>query len=99
MRNMKKKVVRVTRKVKPQCFPKDKIARMWAKGLTISAIAKAIGRVDENNPSDPFHSLRNCLHRMHRGYTDHTGRVVRLPYRVSARQVRACKRAGHRAWE
>ena len=85
-------------KIKRQNFPTDKIARMWEKGMTIAAIARLIGRIDKNNPGDPFHSLRNCLYRMHKGYTDHTGRIVRLPHRVSAKRVRACKQAGLRAW-
>lgn len=79
-------------------FPYEKVAKMWAQNKPISVIAHAIGRVDKNNPKDPFHSLRNFLHRMHKGYTDRTGRIVRLPHRVSAKRVRACKRAGLRAW-
>ncbi|HWR16050.1 MAG TPA: hypothetical protein VN577_14580 [Terriglobales bacterium] len=79
-------------------FPYHKVAKMWAQNKPISVIARAIGRVDKNNPKDPYHSLRNFLYRMHKGYTDHTGRVVRLPHRVSAKRVRACKQAGLRAW-
>jgi hypothetical protein len=98
MKNMKKKVATRNLKTKRQHFPKDKIARMWAKGMTIAAIARSIGRIDKNNPGDPFHSLRNCLYRMHTGYTDRKGRFVRLPHRVSRQRVRACQRAGLRAW-
>ncbi|HWR14905.1 MAG TPA: hypothetical protein VN577_08755 [Terriglobales bacterium] len=98
MRNTKKKGATRNSKIKRQRFPKDKIARMWAKGMTIAAIAHSIGRIDKNNPGDPFHSLRNCLYRMHRGYTDNNGCFVRLPHRVSRQRVRACKQAGLRAW-
>jgi len=79
-------------------FPYARVAKMWEQGRTISQIAHAIKRVDEQNPKDPHHSLRNFLHRMHKGYVDNKGRLVRLPYRVSPKLVRAGKQAGLRAW-
>ena len=79
-------------------FPYGQVAKMWAQNKSIAVIARAIGRVDKNNPNDPYHSLRNFLYRMHKGYTNSAGRVVRLPHRVSAKRVRACKQAGLRAW-
>lgn len=90
-----------TKSAKPKvyrAFPYDRVAKMWAKGKSISAIAKAIGRIDKNNTKDPYHSLRNFLFRMHQGYRNGKGRLTRLPYRVSAKQVRACRKAGLRAW-
>lgn len=83
---------------KRKAFPYHQVAKMWAQNKPISVIARAVGRVDKDNPKDPYHSLRNFLYRMHKGYTDHTGRFVRLPHRVSAKRVRACKQAGLRAW-
>ncbi len=79
-------------------FPYARVAKMWAQNKSISVIARAIGRVDKNNHKDPYHSLRNFLYRMHKGYTNSAGRVVRLPHRVSAKRIRACKQAGLRAW-
>lgn len=78
-------------------FPCVKVAKMWAQGMTIAEIAQGIKRVDENNPKDPYHSLRNLLFRMHRGYVA-DGKIVRLPYRVSKKTVRAARKAGLRAW-
>jgi hypothetical protein len=71
---------------------------MWSRGRTIAEIAHAIKRVDEQNPKDPYHSLRNFLYRMHQGYVDDKGRFVRLPYRVSPKRVLAGSKAGLRAW-
>ena len=89
-----------THKRKYRPFPYVTIARMWSAGKTIAAIARAIGRVDKNNPKDPYHSLRNCLYRMHTfGYRNRTGHLVRLPHRVSAKTVRAARKAGLRAWK
>ncbi len=79
-------------------FPYAWVAKMWEQGRTISQIAHAIKRVDKQNPKDPYHSLRNFLYRMHKGYTAGNGQIVRLPYRVSPKLVRACKQAGLRAW-
>jgi transglutaminase/protease-like cytokinesis protein 3 len=96
---MSKTAQKKSAKRKPYAaFPYAQIAKMWAQNKSISVIAQAIGRVDKNNPKDPYHSLRNCLYRMHKGYRDRTGRIVRLPHRVSAKRVRACKQAGLRAW-
>lgn len=75
-------------------FPYTRVARMWSAGKTIAAIAQAIGRVDKNNPKDPFHTMRNCLYRMHKGYVSTTGRIVKLPHRVSPATVRASRKAG-----
>ena len=71
---------------------------MWSAGKTIAVIARAIGRVDKNNPKDPFHTMRNCLYRMHKGYVNETGRIIKLPHRVSRASVRASRKAGLRAW-
>jgi hypothetical protein len=78
-------------------FPYGRVANMWKKGWTIARIARAIDRVDKDNPKDPYHSLRNFLYRMHKGYVDERGRTVMLPHRVSKATVRAARRAGLRA--
>lgn len=81
-----------------RAFPYDKVAKLWAQKKPIAHIARAIGRVDKENRKDPYHSLRNFLYRMHKGYVNAKGRFTRLPYRVSPKRVRACKQAGLRAW-
>ena len=78
-------------------FPYHRVARMWEQGKTISTIAYAIGCVDQKNPKDRFHSLRNLLYRMHKGYKDKSGRIVKLPHRVSKATLIAARRAGLRA--
>ncbi len=80
-------------------FPYAEVAKMWAEGRTIAEIARATKRVDRADPNgDLYHSLRNFLYRMHtRGYIGADGQIVRLPYRVSKRRVRAGRRAGLRA--
>ena len=85
------------RQYKP--FPYEKVAQMWGVGKSISQIGHAIKRVDKGSPTgDLYHSLRNFLYRMHRGYKNKSGRTVRLPYRVSQRTIRAARKAGLRAW-
>jgi len=81
-------------------FPYVRVAEMWGNGMTIGRIARATNRVDKGNANgDLYHSLRNFLYRMHtRGYRDADGRLVRLPYRVSPKTVRAARKAGLRAW-
>ena len=79
-------------------FPYQRVAKMWRKGMTIAQIARAVDRVDKNNPSDPYHSLRNFLCRMHKGYTNGRGKIVKLPHRVSKDALRAARKAGLRAW-
>lgn len=74
-------------------FPFERIAKMWLRGKTIAAIAKAIGRIDKN-PKDPYHTMRNCLYRMHKGYRNSGGRMVKLPHRVSPATIRASRKAG-----
>src|ERR1700740_3076346 len=66
-----------------RAFPYQRVAKMWKRGTTIAEIARAVNRVDKNNPNDPYHSLRNFLYRMHKGYTNGRGKIVRLPHRVS----------------
>lgn len=77
-----------------QPFPYMRAARLWAQGKTIAVIAKRLGRIDTNNPGDPYHQLRNFLRRMHAGYRDARGRLVRLPYRVSTHTVKLSRKAG-----
>jgi hypothetical protein len=84
------------RKYRP--FPYQRVAKMWKLGMTIAQIARAVNRVDENKPKDPYHSLRNFLYRMHKGYDNGRGRIVKLPHRVSKTTLRRARRAGLRAW-
>ena len=79
-------------------FPYLKVAKMWTLGKKIAQIAHSIDRVDKDNPQDPYHSLRNFLTRMHKGYRNGNGRIVKLPHRVSKSTLRAAKKAGLRAW-
>jgi hypothetical protein len=73
-------------------FPYDLVARLWAKGKTIAEIAERIGRIDQNREDgDKYHTLRVFLMRMHAGYKDRSGNIVKLPYRVSRKLVRAAK--------
>jgi hypothetical protein len=75
--------------------PYEKIAKMWAQKKTIPEIAKAIGRVGKGD--DKFHALRIFLSKMHKGYRDAKGNVVRLPYRISPKTVRLSVKAGKKA--
>jgi hypothetical protein len=78
-------------------FPHLKIARMWAQGKSIAVIAHSINRMNSKNLKDPYHALRNCLRLMHMGYRNSQGKLVKLPYRVSQKRVRASRIAGFRA--
>jgi hypothetical protein len=80
-------------------FPYEKVAKLWGQGKTIAQIGHSIKRVDKDSATgDLYHSLRNFLYRMHRGYKNKSGRTVRLPHRVSQRTIRAARKAGLRAW-
>ena len=58
-------------------FPYREVAKLWHEGKTISEIAHAIGRF-EDNKKDPCHSLRNFLRVMHQhGYVDASGQRVK----------------------
>ena len=78
-------------------FPYARIARMWSAKKTIAQIARAIGRFDNKNPKRSLHAVRDCLRRMHYGYVDARGRLVKLPHRVSQATVQACRKAGFSA--
>jgi len=79
-------------------FPYQRVGKMWKEGMTIAQIARAVNRVDKNNANDPYHSLRNFLCRMHKGYANGKGKIVKLPHRVSKAALRAARKAGLRAW-
>jgi hypothetical protein len=73
-------------------FPYDLVARLWAKGKTIAEIAERIGRIDRSREDgDKYHTMRVFLMRMHAGYKDRSGKIVKLPYRASRKLVRAAK--------
>jgi hypothetical protein len=76
-------------------FPYAKVAEMWAQEKTIPEIAKAIRRVGKGD--DKFHALRIFLTKMHKGYRDAEGNIVKLPYRVSHKTVKLAIKAGNRA--
>jgi hypothetical protein len=73
-------------------FPYDLVARLWAEGKTIAEIAERIGRIDRSREDgDKYHTMRVFLMRMHAGYKDRSGKIVKLPYRASRKLVRAAK--------
>lgn len=80
------------RPAKRRPFPYAEVAELWADGKTIAEIARAIGRVGTGN--DPYHSLRVFLTRMHHGYMNAEGKLVKLPHRVSKKTLRLAKLAG-----
>jgi len=89
---------RRTKRRPRRSFPYDTVAQMWMKGWTLPKIAQATGYIDINNRhGDLYHSLRNFLRRMHKGYKDETGRIRCLPYRVEARTIRRATKAGEKA--
>jgi hypothetical protein len=75
--------------------PYEKVAKLWALKKTIPEIAKAIGRVGEGD--DPYHSLRVILCHMHKGYKGKSGKIVKLPHRVSQKTLRLATTAGKKA--
>ena len=81
---------RKTAKRRP--VPYQKIADLWAQEKTIPQIAKAIGRVGKGD--DPYHALRVALTKMHKGYRDFKGDLVKLPHRVSQKTVKLATKAG-----
>ena len=83
------------RRAERRPFPYAEVARMWADGKTIAEIGKAIDRIGDGK--DPYHSLRVVLTRMHRGYKDSHGKLVKLPHRVSQKTVRLSRKAGKKA--
>jgi hypothetical protein len=76
-------------------FPYAKVAAMWAQEKTIPEIAKAIQRVGKGD--DKFHALRIFLSKMHKGYRNAEGNVVKLPYRISRKTLKLAVKAGKRA--
>jgi hypothetical protein len=80
---------------KRRTFPYEKVAKLWSREKTIPEIAKAIGRVGKGD--DPYHSLRVALTKMHKGYKNAEGGIVRLPHRVTRAALRAATKAGRRA--
>jgi hypothetical protein len=78
-----------------RAFPYDQVAKLWALKATIPEIAKAIRRVGKGD--DPYHALRVALTKMHKGYKNAEGNVVKLPHRMSRNAVAACAKAGKRA--
>ena len=68
---------------------------MWAQEKTIPEIAKAIRRVGKAD--DKFHALRIFLTKMHKGYKNPEGEVVKLPHRVSQKTLKLATKAGKKA--
>jgi hypothetical protein len=79
-------------------FPYDLVARLWADGKTIAEIAEQIGRIDKKREDgDKHHTLRVFLMRMHAGYRNKFGKIVKLPYRASRKLVSAAKQRSQSA--
>jgi len=79
-------------RAKRNSFPYGLVARLWAQGKTIAEIAERIGRIDWNRvDGDKYHTMRVFLMRMHAGYKDRSGKIVKLPYRASRKVVRTAK--------
>jgi hypothetical protein len=76
-------------------FPYERVASLWAKGKSIPQIAEAIDRVGQGE--DPYHGLRVVLTRMHKGYKDKNGNIVKLPHRVSRKTLRHATEAGKKS--
>jgi hypothetical protein len=68
---------------------------MWAQEKTIPEIAKAIRRVGKGD--DKFHALRVFLSKVHKGYKDKSGNIVKLPYRISRKTLKLDVKAGRKA--
>ena len=77
---------------KRRLFPYHKVADLWAQNKSIPEIAKAIGRVGKGD--DPYHALRVALTKMHKGYKNAEGNLVKLPHRVSQKTVKLATKAG-----
>jgi hypothetical protein len=95
MKKTSKTPKKLVRPAKRRAFPYQKVADLWAQDKTIPEIAKAIGQVGEGD--DPYHSLRVALTKMHKGYKNAEGNIVKLPHRVSRAALRAATNAGRRA--
>jgi hypothetical protein len=80
-------------------FPYARLARLWEQKKTIAQIAHAIGRVDKENPKDPYHSLRNFMYQLRKhAYRGENGEILKLPYHVRTSTRKAARLAGLRAW-
>lgn len=90
-----RKATRKPKAAKRRPFPYAKVALLWEEGKTIAEIAKAIGRVGKGK--DPHHALRVVLTRMHHGYKNAEGEIVKLPHRISRKTLRLATEAGKRA--
>ena len=78
--------------MKRRAFPYERVAKLWANGRTIREIGERIGYLDKGrDDGDRFHTLRNHLRLMHRGWRGPDGRVRKLPYRASRAVVKAAK--------
>jgi|ERR1039458_1851989 hypothetical protein len=85
-----------TSRKKRRPFPYARVAKMWETEKTIEDIARAIGRY-EKNADDPLHTMRVFLNRMHKGYKGPKGNVLKLPYRISRKALKAATKAGRKS--
>jgi len=100
MKKPSKTTKKATRPAKPKTtkrrlFPYEKVADLWAQEKTIPEIAKAIGRVGKGD--DRYHAFRVALTKMHKGFKNAEGNLVKLPHRVSQKTVKLSVKAGKRA--
>ena len=84
------------KEAKRKAFPYVRVAKLWAKGRTVTEIAKATGYFNSTS-DDPCHRLRVALTAMHRGWKDSNGKTHKLPHRVSKNALKAATRAGKKA--
>jgi hypothetical protein len=76
-------------------FPYEQVAMLWAQEKTIPQIAAKINRVGKG--ADPYHSLRVMLTKMHKGFKNAEGKIVKLPHRITSAALKAATKAGKRA--
>ena len=95
-KNSAKKVSRNQKASQRRPFPYERVAKLWAKGKTLTEISKAIG-IFNIKSDDPNHRLRVALTGMHKGWRDSKGKLHKLPHRVKKSSLAASRRAGKKA--
>ena len=71
-------------------FPYLQVARLWNEGKSTKEIGAIIGYLDPSSHTwrgkeDPTHTMRTFLTKMHKGYKDESGNIVKLPHRDRAK--------------
>jgi hypothetical protein len=60
-------------------FPYLQVARLWNEGKSTREIGIIIGYLDSKK--DSTHTMRTFLTKMHKGYKDENGIIIKLPHR------------------